>query len=127
MRCRGVTQPLATAPLAAAARRCRSPPPAPAPAPLQFHYARALTWAAVLLRTATTGEWQAAAVLALGTLTTLAPAFAAKLPPAQYVKCAGPLQHCLPACQCCRHALSPCGMQCGTRLHRPPRHLQAHM
>lgn len=51
----------------------------------QFHYARGLTWAVVLLRTVLAKEWQASVVIAVGTVTTLLPAFAPRLLGRQYL------------------------------------------
>lgn len=59
----------------------------PASPKAQFHFARALTWGAILLRVMPGGsDWQTAAILALGTVTTLAPAFLDRLPAHLYVR-----------------------------------------
>ncbi|KAL4425421.1 hypothetical protein ABPG75_009437 [Micractinium tetrahymenae] len=58
----------------------------------QFHYARALTWLAVLLRTLATREWAACVVVALGMITTLLPAFADRLPRKEYLRWRHPLR-----------------------------------
>lgn len=58
----------------------------------QFHCARALTWFAVLLRALPSREWHACCILALGTVTTLAPAFADRLPRRQYLRWRLPIQ-----------------------------------
>lgn len=64
--------------------------PPPSPPPMQFHFARALTWFVVLLRVAAVEDWRTVGVLLVGTLTTLAPAFADNLPPQVYLRCAQP-------------------------------------
>ncbi|PSC76133.1 hypothetical protein C2E20_0837 [Micractinium conductrix] len=52
----------------------------------QFHYARAATWAAVLLRTLATGDRVACCIIAAGAVTTLLPAFVDRLPRRCYLR-----------------------------------------
>lgn len=57
-----------------------------APCPPQFHYARALAWLAVLLRTLGTGDWAACAAIALGALASLLPTLASRLPRREHLR-----------------------------------------
>lgn len=78
----------------------RREPAAPAPAAAQqlqfeinFHYARALAWAAVGVRAVNIAlgsrepwHWVAATITILGAITTVLPSFAHRLPPAMYLR-----------------------------------------
>ncbi|EFN57205.1 hypothetical protein CHLNCDRAFT_143630 [Chlorella variabilis] len=57
-----------------------------------FHYARGITWCVVLLRALAVNEWAASVVIAIGTVTTVLPAFAPSLLGESYTGWRVPIQ-----------------------------------
>ncbi len=61
---------------------------------MNFHFARALAWAAVGIRAAATRQYGAATITLLGAITTMLPAFAHKAPTSWYIRCVGGCGEC---------------------------------